>query len=185
MAVFERFTEAGRQCVVLADEEARELGHRAIGSEHLLLGVAREEPDLLGVSPARLRAAVVDVLGSSMKMVVGQIPFTAEAKSALEHALAVAIARRDRHIGPTQLLLALLEQRPIADLVRACDVSPDEVFARLAPADAPAAGEAELPQDRADAELLMRMARRGGAVAGWLQERGIDEAAIRERFGEH
>ncbi len=184
MAVFERFTEAARQCVVRAQEEARELGHQSIGSEHLVLGVARVEPELLGVEPAKLRAAVVAALGSSMKLVEEWIPFTPEAKSAIEHALGVAIARHDRHIGPTQLLLALLEQTPVQALVRAGGVAPDEVLARLAPADAPAAGDHELPEDRADAELLLRIAGRGGAVAAWLHERGIDEAAIRGRFGE-
>jgi ATP-dependent Clp protease ATP-binding subunit ClpA len=184
VAVFERFTEAARQCVVLAQEEARELGHESIGSAHLVLGVARVAPELLGVEPAKLRAAVVEALGSSMKLVEGRIPFTPEAKSAIEHALGVAIARHDRHIGPTQLLLALLEQAPVQDLVRAAGVAPEEVLGRLAPADVPAGGEDELPQDRADAELLQRIARRGGAVAAWLHERGIDEATIRERFGE-
>jgi ATP-dependent Clp protease ATP-binding subunit ClpA len=184
VAVFERFTEAARQCVVRAQEEARDLGHEWIGSEHLVLGVAGVEPELLGVEPAKLRAAVVEALGSSMKLVKGRIPFTPEAKSAIEHALGVAIARHDRHIGPTQLLLALLEQTRVQDLVRAGGAAPEEVLARLAPADAPAAGEDELPQDRADAELLQRIARRGGAVAAWLHERGIDEATIRERFGE-
>lgn len=184
LAVFERFTAAARQCVVLAQEEARELGHGFIGSEHLVLGVARVEPELLGIEPAKLRAAVVEALGSSMKLVEERIPFTAEAKSAIEHALGVAIARHDRHIGPTQLLLALLEQTPVQDVVRACGVAPDEVFARLAPADDPAAGDDELPEDRADAELLLGIVRRDGTVAAWLQERGIDEQAISERFGE-
>jgi len=184
VAVFERFTAAARQCVVRAQEEARELGHSSIGSEHLVLGVASVEPELLGVAPAKLRAAVVAALGSSMKLVEQRIPFTPGAKSAIEHALGVAIARHDRHIGPTQLLLALLEQAPVRDLVRAGGAAPEEVVARLAPADAPAAGDDGLPQDRADAELLLRIARRGGAVAAWLNERGIDDAAIRERFGE-
>ena len=184
MAVFERFTEAARQCVVRAQEEARELGHESIGSEHLVLGVARVEPELLGVEPAKLRAAVVEALGSSMKLVEERIPFTPEAKSAIEHALGIAIARHDRHIAPTQLLLALLEQTPVQDLVRAGGVAPAEVLARLAPADAPVTADDELPQDKADAELLLRIARRDGAVAAWLRERGIDAAAIGERFGE-
>jgi ATP-dependent Clp protease ATP-binding subunit ClpA len=185
VAVFERFTEAGRMCVVRAQEEARELGHNFIGAEHLLLGVARVDPELLGVDQASLRAAVVEALGSSMKLVEERIPFTPEARSAIEHALGVAIARHDRHIGATQLLLSLLEQRPIRDLATAAGAVPGEVIARLAPADQTPTGADELPQDRADAELLLRIARRGGAVAAWLQERGIDDAAIRERFGEH
>jgi ATP-dependent Clp protease ATP-binding subunit ClpC len=184
VAVFERFTDSARQAVMYAQEESRELGHPFIGAEHLLLGVARTDSDVLGVSEARLRAAVVESVGSSMKLVQGFIPFTDEAKSAIEHALGVALARGDRHIGPTQLLLALLERQAIQDLVRACGVAPEEVVARLAPADRPPTGDDELPEDRADAELLLRIARRGGAVAAWLGERGIDDAAIRERFGE-
>ena len=86
--------------------------------------------------------------------------------------------------APTQVLLALLEQTPVQDLVRSAGVAPEEVLGRLAPADVPAAGDDELPQDRADAELLLRIARRDGAVAAWLRERGIDESAISERFGE-
>ena len=114
----------------------------------------------------------------------GADPFTPEAKSAIEHALGVAIARHDRHIGPTQVLLALLEQTPVQDLVRSAGVAPEEVLGRLGPADVPAVRDDELPQDRADAELLLRIARRDGAVAAWLRERGIDESAISERFGE-
>jgi ATP-dependent Clp protease ATP-binding subunit ClpC len=182
--VFERFTEAARQAVIHAQWEARELGHPFIGTEHLLLGVARTDPTLLGIDERRLRAAVVESVGSSMKIVEGRIPFTGEAKSAIEHALGVALARGDRHIEPAHLLLALLEQPPMRDLVRTAGGDPDAIVAGLARADAPAGGDDELPEDRADAELLLRIARRDGAVAAWLVERGIDEAAIRERFGE-
>jgi ATP-dependent Clp protease ATP-binding subunit ClpA len=182
--VFERFTADARQCVVLAQEEARELGHSAIGPEHLVLGVARVEPALLGVTEGRLRAVVALTLGSSMKIVDERIPFTPEAKAAIERALSVAIARRDRHIGPTQLLLGLLEQRRIRDIVTAAGAVPDEVIARLAPVDTPSAEAEERAEDAADAELLLRITRRGGAVAAWLEEHGIDDAAIRERFGE-
>jgi len=171
-------------CVVLAQEEARELGHDFIGAEHLVLGVARVEPTLLDVAEGRLRAAVVLALGSSMKIVTERIPFTPEAKAAIERALSVAIARRDRHIGPTQLLLGLLEQRRIRDLVTAAGAVPDEVIARLAPVDAPSAEAEERAEDVADAELLLRIARRGGAVGAWLKERGIDDAAIHDRFGD-
>src|SRR5918996_1215423 len=45
-AVFERFTERARQVVVLAQEEARILKHNYIGTEHILLGLLREEEGL-------------------------------------------------------------------------------------------------------------------------------------------
>jgi ATP-dependent Clp protease ATP-binding subunit ClpC len=44
--VFERFTERARQVVVLAQEEARILKHNYIGTEHILLGLLREEEGL-------------------------------------------------------------------------------------------------------------------------------------------
>jgi len=181
--VFERFTHAARDAVTDAQEEARELGHPFIGAEHLLLGVARTDPTLLGVDERRLRAAVVESVGSSMKLVAGWIPFTDEAKTAIEHALGVALARGDRHIGPTQLLLALLEQPRMRDLVRATGGDPDDALGRLAPADPPAQHGGALLSARADAQLLLDVVLRGGEVAAWLHERGIDEAAIRAHFG--
>ena len=64
MAVFERFTDAARQAVIHAQWEAREAGHPFIGAEHLMLGVARTDPTLLGVDEGRLRAVVVAKVGS-------------------------------------------------------------------------------------------------------------------------
>jgi ATP-dependent Clp protease ATP-binding subunit ClpA len=181
--VFERFTDAARQAVIRAQAEARELGHPFIGADHLLLGVARVDPELLAVDEARLRAAVVEKAGSSMKLVEGWIPFTDDAKSAIEHALGVALARGDRHIGPTQLLIALLEQPTMRDLVRAARGDPDEVVARLGLAAPPPQHDSALLSARADARLLLDVVLRGSEVAAWLGEHGIDEAAIRARFG--
>lgn len=50
--MFERFTEGARRVVVAAQQEARELGHRPIGTEHLLLGLVLVED---GVAAAVLR----------------------------------------------------------------------------------------------------------------------------------
>jgi ATP-dependent Clp protease ATP-binding subunit ClpA len=181
--VFERFTEAARQAIVLAQEEARELGHNYIAAEHLALGVARVDASLLAVDEGHLRAAVVEALGGSMKLIDGWIPFRPEAQSALEHALGVALQRGDSHIGPIPLVLALLEQEAIRDLVRACDASPDEIVARLAAAPAPREHDIDLAGDLRDARALLAIVRSDGRVAQWLHERGIDEAAIRARFG--
>jgi ATP-dependent Clp protease ATP-binding subunit ClpC len=66
--VFERFTERARQVVVLAQEDARTLRHNDIGTEHLLLGLLREEDGVaasvlesLDVTVERVRAQVVTV----------------------------------------------------------------------------------------------------------------------------
>ena len=63
--MFERFTERARQVVVLAQEEARTLKHNYIGTEHILLGLLREEEGLaarvlesLDITVERVRAQV-------------------------------------------------------------------------------------------------------------------------------
>ena len=67
--MFERFTERARQVVVLAQEEARALKHNYIGTEHLLLGLLREEEGVaarvlegLDISVEEVRAAVVRIV---------------------------------------------------------------------------------------------------------------------------
>ena len=46
--MFERFTDKARRVVVLAQEEARQLGHNYIGTEHVLLGLLRESDSVAG-----------------------------------------------------------------------------------------------------------------------------------------
>ncbi|HZY57705.1 MAG TPA: Clp protease N-terminal domain-containing protein, partial [Rubrobacteraceae bacterium] len=67
----DRFTHSGRRVVTLADEEARGLGHKYVGTEHLLLGLLREQEgvavralEALGVVPDRVRERVVHTVGS-------------------------------------------------------------------------------------------------------------------------
>src|SRR5437763_1224275 len=92
--MFERFTERARQVVVLAQEEARTLKHNYIGTEHILLGLLREEEGLaarvlesLDITVERVRAQVVRIVGSGEEVTSGQIPFTPRAKKVLELAL--------------------------------------------------------------------------------------------------
>src|SRR5215212_2456884 len=89
--MFERFTERARQVVVLAQEEARILKHNYIGTEHILLGLLREEEGLaarvlesLDITVERVRAQVVRIVGSGEEVTSGQIPFTPRAKKVLE-----------------------------------------------------------------------------------------------------
>ena len=85
--MFERFTERARQVVVLAQEEARQLKHNYIGTEHILLGLLREEEGLaarvlesLDITVERVRAQVVRIVGSGEEVTSGQIPFTPRAE---------------------------------------------------------------------------------------------------------
>jgi Clp amino terminal domain, pathogenicity island component len=113
--VFERFTEAARSVVVLAQDEARTLKHNYIGTEHILLGLLREEAGLaaralesLGVTLERTRAEVLKLVGSDEEVTPGQIPFTPRAKKVLELALREALSLGHNYIGTEHILLGLL-----------------------------------------------------------------------------
>src|SRR5438309_2645752 len=97
--MFERFTERARQVVVLAQEEARTLKHNYIGTEHILLGLLREEEGLaarvlesLDITVDEVRARVAQIVGQGDEVTTGQIPFAPRAKKVLE----LSRARRSR-----------------------------------------------------------------------------------------
>jgi ATP-dependent Clp protease ATP-binding subunit ClpA len=104
--VFERFSEAARLVVVLAQEEARGLGHTQIGAEHLLLGVVRVEEAILPAGVDDIRARIGRGPGTSS----GQIPFTGGAKDSLERAPRETAALGHGDILPAHMLLALAEE---------------------------------------------------------------------------
>ncbi len=115
--LFERFTERARQVVVLAQEEARALKHNYIGTEHILLGLLREEEGLaaraleaLGVSIGRARTQVTRIVGWGEEATSGQIPFTPRAKKVLELSLREALSLGHNYIGTEHILLGLVRE---------------------------------------------------------------------------
>ncbi len=115
--MFERFTDRARRVVVLAQEEARELDHNYIGTEHLLLGLLREGEgvaaralDELGISRTAVREQVVKLIGRGGRTPTGHIPFTPRAKKALELSLREALQLNHNHIGTEHLLLGLIRE---------------------------------------------------------------------------
>lgn len=141
--MFERFTEPARQAVVLAQDEARSLGHEWIGSEHLLLGLIREQHVAdplarrilieLGLEHEDVRARVVDLRGSGEQMPAGLIPFTANAKRSLELALRAAVQRRHDYIGTEHILLgvSLLDGSTASVVLERLGVARDRVAAEV------------------------------------------------------
>ena len=138
--MFERFTERARQVPVLAQDEARALGHDYIGTEHLLLGLLREEQglaarvlDALGVTVEETRARVAEIVGQSESgPVSGQIPFTPRAKKALELSLREALALGHNHIGTEHLLLGLVRETDGVGAQILFDLGPDAETIRSA-----------------------------------------------------
>jgi len=192
--MFERFTDQARQVVVLAQEEARLMRHGHIGTEHLLVGLARVGDDVAtpmladhGLTPEKTRAEVVAIIGVGNVEPGGQLPFTPAAHDALEATLRESLELGHDRVEPAHLLLGVLRQRDsVARRVLAGagahpTESREEVERRLAET----TGET-LPRRSplADGELLLEILQRGGAVAAWLRECGVDEQAVRRMLGE-
>ena len=119
--MFERFTERARQAIVLAQDEARALGHAAIGTEHILLGVLREEEGLgahvlgsVGITIEDARQHIVRLKGSGDEVTPGQIPFTPRAKKALDSSLREALSLGHNYIGTEHILLGVVDADDVA-----------------------------------------------------------------------
>src|SRR5215471_407169 len=114
---FDRFTKRARHVLTLAQDEARRFQHTYIGTEHLLLGLIREEEGVasqvlsnLGIEVDQVRQAIEAIIGRGERVVVGEVGLTPRAKKVME--LAVDEARRLTHrfIGTEHLLLGLLRE---------------------------------------------------------------------------
>jgi ATP-dependent Clp protease ATP-binding subunit ClpA len=116
--MFERFGDRSRRVVVLAQEEARALGHGHIGTEHLMLGLLHAEAGVsaqvlaaAGVTSEAARIRVAEIAGSGGKAPAGHIPFTPRAKRVLELALREALELKQGYIRPEHVLLGLIRER--------------------------------------------------------------------------
>jgi len=113
--VFERFTNAARKAVVLAQEWAAEQRHAGITTADMLVGVAEADGGSgavaladLGVDADRLRRSVLAVQPAGSEPSAERLPFTPGAKKALEFSLREALRLGGRDIDSGHLLLGLL-----------------------------------------------------------------------------
>jgi len=114
-APFARFRPPARAAIVHAQDEARDLDHDYIGTEHILLGLLRAEDGVaapvlasLGVTLDDTRERVVAIVGRGTgERTGGHAPFTPRAKKALELALRESLALGHDYIGTEHLLLGL------------------------------------------------------------------------------
>jgi len=133
---FERFTERARKVVVVSQEEARGFNHNYIGTEHLLLGLIREEEGVagrvlasLGVGLDQTREQVVGIVGYGEEALGGQIPFTPRSKKIMELALRESMQLDHDYIGTEHILLGLIRESEgvAARVLASLDVDPDRV----------------------------------------------------------
>jgi ATP-dependent Clp protease ATP-binding subunit ClpA len=115
--MFERFTNRARHAVVLAQEEARQLQHNYIGTEHVLLGLLGEPEGVAGQALQRfgmtregIREEVRAIVGTGASTPSGHIPFTPRAKKTLELALREALALHHNYIGTEHILLGVIRE---------------------------------------------------------------------------
>src|ERR1700728_288162 len=115
--MFERFTNRARHTVVLAQEEARQLHHNYIGTEHILLGLLGErEGDAgrvltsFGMTRDGAREEVRAMVGIGTDAPSGHIPFTPRAKKPLELSLREALQLHHNYIGTEHILLGLIRE---------------------------------------------------------------------------
>lgn len=115
--MYERFTERARQVVILAQDEAHALKHNFVGTEHLLLGLIREEEGIaarvlteLGFDCDLVRGRVIELAGVGEEAATGQVPMTPTAKKVCELALREALSLGHNYVGTEHLLLGLLRE---------------------------------------------------------------------------
>ena len=115
--MFERFTEKAIKVIMLAQEEARRLGHNFVGTEQILLGLLGEGTGIaaktlkgMGVTLKEARAEVEKIIGRGSGFVAVEIPFTPRAKRVLELSWDEARQLGHNYIGTEHLLLGLIRE---------------------------------------------------------------------------
>jgi len=115
MSLFEKMTDQGRKVIVLAQQEASNLNHGHLGTEHLLLGLLAEGRGAgataltsLGVSLDITRDAVAALTGRGRQSPAhGHVPFTSRGSIAVELAAREAVQLGHPNLGTGHLLLGI------------------------------------------------------------------------------
>lgn len=118
--MFRRFTQRARNAVIYAQEEARQLNHPAIGTEHILLGLLKEGEGVgarallsIGVDLNRVRSEITRIIGQGeghMELADGDLPVTPRTKKVFNLAFDEARLQGVNYVGTEHLLLALLRE---------------------------------------------------------------------------
>ena len=116
--MFEQFTDRAIKAIVMAQDEAKDLGYSFVGTEQILLGLIREEQSAaaqllatLNVTLEKARAEVARMVGRGSSGTPSEARFTPKANQVFEQALKIARAFGQRNISPEHLLLGLLQTR--------------------------------------------------------------------------
>ncbi|HBG21693.1 MAG TPA: ATP-dependent Clp protease ATP-binding subunit ClpC, partial [Peptococcaceae bacterium] len=115
--MFARFTERAQKVLFLARDEARRLGHSAVGTEHLLLGLLREGEGIaarslqaLGVNLDKVRQEVEKIVSPGKSISGEEIGLTPRAKKVLELAQEEGRRQGVSYVGTEHILLGLISE---------------------------------------------------------------------------
>ncbi|QGK72203.1 ATP-dependent Clp protease ATP-binding subunit [Allosaccharopolyspora coralli] len=135
---FHRFTPRARNVVVAAQNEARASGHGTIAAEHLVLGLLAEPESMAvkvladeGVAPERLRSAALDALPEGQGQPPELVPFSSQAKKALELTVREALRIGHNFVGTEHVLLALLELEDGSGVLAASGARKEAIESRI------------------------------------------------------
>ena len=132
----DRFTQRARRVLALAQEEAERMSHNYIGTEHLLLGLMKEEGGVagqvlrkLGIQPQRVTDMVERITGPGRRTPQSKVDLTPRTKRVIELAVDEAHKLGHHYIGTEHLLLGLMRQGDgvAVDILRQLGVSPDQI----------------------------------------------------------
>ena len=116
--MFEKFTEGAIKVIMLAQEEARRMGHNFVGTEQLLLGVIGQRHGIGGRALAQLkitlkktRKEIEKYIGRGTGFVASEIPFTPRAKRVLEMSIHEGQDLGVNYVGTEHVLLSLINEK--------------------------------------------------------------------------
>ena len=199
--MFQRFTDRARGAISSAQEEARCLRQERVGSEHILLGLLRENEGLagqvledLGVDAERVRSQIAEVPAPADADAQRHLPFTTPARMTIERALRQSLSLGQNFIGTEHLLLGLLlvddsrgtqilggigvdYETPRAEILRRSPSSPKDVGEQSFTA---RPGRVSPARDRYTA-VIERLARHGHPAPDMSTVRLLKEQALADR----
>ncbi len=133
----QRFTQRARRVLALAQEEAERLSHNYIGTEHLLLGIVREENGIagrvlreLGAKPDRVAEMVERMTGAGRRTPSERkLDLTPRTKQVIEFAVDEARKLGHSFISTEHLLLGLIRQGDgvAIDVLRQLGLTPERI----------------------------------------------------------